>query len=58
MNHRTVFGQLFCGFCFLFQCIPVNLTISVVILSVMVVEFSKDTAWITYGKTICGDVLG
>ena len=24
----------------------------------MVVEFSKDTAWITYGKTICGDVLG
>ena len=58
MNHRTVFGQLFCGFCFLFQCIPVNLTISVVILSVMVVEFSNDTAGITYGKTICGDVLG
>lgn len=24
----------------------------------MVVEFSKDTAGITYGKTICGDVLG
>lgn len=23
----------------------------------MVVEFSKDTAGITYGKTICGDVL-
>ena len=48
MNHRTVFDSYSVVFVFYFNVShPVNLTISVVILSVMVVEFSKDTAGIT-----------